>query len=507
METTIFGPPGTGKTTRLINIVKDELDRGTAPDKIAFMSFSKKAAEEARERAAQSLGIDDQQMIWFRTLHSFAFNVLGMNSQKVLKGADYNKIGDLLGLPMQSTASLKSDEGILFSPGQALGDQYHSIIQLARVTGNSLEDQFNKQWGNNRLHYQQLKLVDQVITDYKKQTDKIDFVDMIERFVVRGECPLFDVLIIDEAQDLVPLQWRMVHEVIKPNAKRVYYAGDDDQCIYSWMGVNVSDFLNASEHKVVLDKSYRLPRQVYDLADSMVKGLDVRQQKVWSPTDKTGSVVWHHDILDVDITTGEWLILARTNNIANRIANMLKEQGFLFWRDGGAGWSVSSNVLNGIEVWLQLCKNQFVSPKDLKILQKLLHPSMITKSGRRKLTNLDPEAVYNLTDLQKLCGVTATVETPWYDALKVSENERIYITSVRRRGESILSGKPRIRISTIHKAKGGEADNVLLSLESSPVIKRLGDSQEEIRTFYVGMTRARKSLHIVDSFSNYRFEL
>ena len=215
METTIFGPPGTGKTTRLINIVRDELDRGTAPDRIAFMSFSKKAAEEARERAAQSLGIDDQQMIWFRTLHSFAFNVLGMNSQNVLKGHDYNKIGDLLGLPMQSTASLKSDEGVLFSPGQALGDQYHSIIQLARVTGNSLEDQFNKEWGNNRLHYQQLKLVDQVITDYKKQTDKIDFVDMIERFVVRGDCPLFDVLIIDEAQDLVPLQWRMIHEVIK----------------------------------------------------------------------------------------------------------------------------------------------------------------------------------------------------------------------------------------------------------------------------------------------------
>ena len=114
----------------------------------------------------------------------------------------------------------------------------------------------------------------------------------------------------------------------------------------------------------------------------------MRQEKVWSPTDKAGSVVWHHDILDVDITTGEWLILARTNNIANRIATMLKEQGFLFWRDGGAGWSISSNVLNGIEVWLQLCKNQFVSLKDLRILQKILHPSVITKSGRRKLTNL-----------------------------------------------------------------------------------------------------------------------
>ena len=74
----------------------------------------------------------------------------------------------------------------------------------------------------------------------------------------------------------------------------------------------------------------------------------------------------------------------------------------------------------------------------------------------------------------------------------------IYITSVRRMGESILSGKPRIRISTIHKAKGGEADNVLLLLESSPVITRADDTEGEIRTFYVGMTRARKdTTHIV----------
>ena len=151
---------------------------------------------------------------------------------------------------------------------------------MARVTGRSLEEQFRitDDW---RLYFQQLKVVDQVIKDYKKETIKVDFVDMIEEFIVQGYSPDLDVLIVDEAQDLVPLQWEMVHEIIKPKAKRIYFAGDDDQCIYSWMGVNVGDFLRASENKIVLDKSYRLPKSVYNIADSLVKRLRTRQQKVW----------------------------------------------------------------------------------------------------------------------------------------------------------------------------------------------------------------------------------
>ena len=190
MQTTIFGPPGTGKTTRLINIVQQELDRGTAPDKIAFVSFSKKAAQEARDRAAEKLGINEQQMIWFRTLHSFAFQNLGLSGQKVMKGADYNKVGELLGLPMLSSASVRMDDGILFSAGQSKGDQYHGILQLARVTGKSMEEMFNEKNTDYRLHFQQLKVMDQVIRDYKKMTDKVDFVDMIEQFVMQGNCPL-----------------------------------------------------------------------------------------------------------------------------------------------------------------------------------------------------------------------------------------------------------------------------------------------------------------------------
>ena len=48
----IFGPPGTGKTTRLLNMVDNALQDGVSPDRIAFLAFTRKAANEAKERAA-----------------------------------------------------------------------------------------------------------------------------------------------------------------------------------------------------------------------------------------------------------------------------------------------------------------------------------------------------------------------------------------------------------------------------------------------------------------------
>ena len=504
METTIFGPPGTGKTTRLIEIVQQELDSGTRPESIAFVSFSRKAAEEARERAASKLNMDVEQMVWFRTLHSFAFQMLGLQVKQVLGGKDYSKLGGLLGLEFTSNSSATMAEGILFRPGKS-GDAYLSIIQMARVRGISIEQQFND-IADRRLHYQQLKLVDQVFRDYKKETGKVDFVDMLESFIEQGDSPLLDVLIVDEAQDLVPLQWRMVHEVMKPNAKRIYYAGDDDQCIYSWMGVNVKDFLNACPNKIVLDKSYRLPVSIHKQADNMVRRLITRQPKTWSSTEEQGSIRWHRDIMDVDIREGEWLILTRTNYIANRVASDLKDQGYLYWREG-SGWSISPNVLRGIEMWLDLCRGRFLSAADIKKLSTLLISDVTTKQGRKQLGNLDTEETYGFSDVKTLGELTAEIDTPWHEVIKVSDRERIYITSVRRMGESILTGTPRIKISTIHKAKGGEADNVALLLDSSRACVESRDQDSEIRTFYVGLTRARKSLHIIESQSHYGFQL
>ena len=504
METTIFGPPGTGKTTTLIKIVESELKKGTPPDRIAFVSFSKKAAEEARERAIEKLDIGAADLEWFRTLHSFAFQCLGLSRKDVMGPTDYTKLGGYVGLDLSSRGAIDANDGIAM-PAATIGDQYLNIIAYARAMMITLEQSYAEK-GTDKMYFQQAELIEKALEKYKKETGKLDFTDMIERFIEQDIAPEFDLLIVDEAQDLVPLQWEMVKKVLVPRSKRTYYAGDDDQCIYSWMGVQVKDFLNASDEKIILDKSYRLPQQIQSVSDDLVKRLRQRQQKIWKPTERDGHVTWHRDILDVDLTNGEWLILARTNYIANMVARNLYDQGYLYWYQG-RGWSISPNVLTGIEVWLRLCKGHYLSAKELKEFSKSLSSGAATKAGKKNLEALDPELTYTLEDILPNLSPQISSQSKWHEVIKVSERERIYITSVRRMGESILSGKPRIRISTIHKAKGGEADNVALLLDSSKACTESPDQDGEIRTFYVGMTRARKELHLVESQNRYGFEI
>ena len=50
MITKVYGPPGTGKTTKLLEIVKHYIDIDTPLDKIGYFAFTRKAANEAKER-------------------------------------------------------------------------------------------------------------------------------------------------------------------------------------------------------------------------------------------------------------------------------------------------------------------------------------------------------------------------------------------------------------------------------------------------------------------------
>ena len=114
---------------------------------------------------------------------------------------------------------------------------------------------------------------------------------------------------------------------------------------------------------------------------------------------------------------------------------------------------------------------------------------------------------HTLHDIKENLSIDNIEDKPWHEVLKIAEKERIYISSVRRMGDKILTNNPRIKLSTIHKAKGGDADNVAILLDTSRACAESRDQDSEVRTFYVGLTRAKKTLHIIESTSQYGFQL
>ena len=203
-ETLIFGPPGCGKTHTMINIVRDELNRGTPPDRIGFVSFSRKSIEEARDRVGKELGLTEKDVPWFKTLHSIGFNWLGMDKRDTIQPADFRKLGQALGMQFDTSTAEALEEGLVPLSAKE-GNRYLEIISRAKLRCITMDQEYNDK-GDYTLHWSMLKRVNEVYAIYKSDLNKVDYTDMVQMFVDQGTAPTLDVLIVDEAQDLTPLR-------------------------------------------------------------------------------------------------------------------------------------------------------------------------------------------------------------------------------------------------------------------------------------------------------------
>jgi superfamily I DNA/RNA helicase len=120
--------------------------------------------------------------------------------------------------------------------------------------------------------------------------------------------------------------------------------------------------------------------------------------------------------------------------------------------------------------------------------------------GFKRLSGLDEDSFYTFKELVEDHGLLATNEMIWHEAMdKMPERDRAYIVAMLRRGEK-FNGIPRINVSTIHGSKGGEADNVCIFTDLSPAADESMriDADDVHRTFYVGVTRTKENLFIVE---------
>ena len=255
----ILGPPGTGKTHNLLNLVEQELAKGTAPDRIAFVAFTKKAATEARDRAIKKFKLEEQHLPYFKTLHSFAFHQLGLTKSEVMSRDNYKEFAQTFGMDLGSVADGAESGGVMTTDNILINE-----INLARMKCMDLEQHYNSS-NLQDMSWHSLLRAQRSLEEFKKKKEVFDFTDMIELYLDSGPVPKLEVVFVDEAQDLCKLQWRMINKLTE-NARQVYISGDDDQAIYNWAGADVRYFIQLPGEVETLKQSFRCSKVILKMA-------------------------------------------------------------------------------------------------------------------------------------------------------------------------------------------------------------------------------------------------
>jgi hypothetical protein len=296
---------------------------------------------------------------------------------------------------------------------------------------------------------------------------------MIQQFLDRGTTPKFKVIFVDEAQDLSLIQWAMIKKIEEDTNCDVWIAGDDDQAIFGWAGADVDSFIKWEAREILLDKSERVPPIIQQKALDIISRIYInRIAKDYLPKNAIGNIYERFNINGIDMSEGDWLILARTNSLLKKIPAYLKRKGYFF--NTNQGNSIGKTLYEDIQTWNEF--KQGLTPPDIK---------------RQRLEEVTGETNFN-------------INLSWETAFKnIPLSKREYMKAMISNGENLLK-PPRIKVSTIHGAKGGEAHNVILYLnQTANTIKGAKKSQakqeEEFRVWYVGVTRTIKNLFLIKS--------
>jgi DNA helicase-2/ATP-dependent DNA helicase PcrA len=465
----IYGPPGTGKTTELLRLVKETRDSGVQAERIAFMSFTRAAAGEALSR----LGLKRSNNV--STIHAMAFRSLGLRQSQVVDPVKLKEFSAVMGVPVIGKSPEDDEE-------RADGDFYLDILNYARNTHSDPAEVYDiSDRPGTRAEFNAFV---RAYAEWKRVYGYYDFTDMLERAANTGLRVDAEVIFVDEAQDLSPLQWRVVERICK-RAHQVYIAGDDDQAIYTWAGADPHGMARFTQrykggHRV-LTQSHRLPSAVHTRSQDLIRRINFRVDKEFNPRADVGLVRVHGSINSVDIQHGtDTLLLARTHSVLREIEQTLIERRIPYNRESGRPGMYQNRYAAAIRVY-----------------NKIQRGHTLTDGERNTIFALATPDTRSALERNDLAGI---VKNPFWSALQIPGRIVDFYT------DTDLDIEPTIRLSTIHAAKGHEADQVILLTDMTTRVQQTADKSpdDEVRVFYVGMTRSKRVLDIVEGYNAYK---
>lgn len=533
----LIGGAGTGKTTELLRIMDRVLPEiGDNPLRLGFASFTRAARAEAVSRAAASWGVEEALLAregWFRTIHSICYRLAGVQAGQLVtdSDADIEWISNAIGVRVQATYD--EDSGTVRYSGDGDAAAALNCWTLARVTLRPLEEVVRRLSSCDASvpAYGSVLSIAKRYESSKRLDDRVDFTDLLYRPLSLGHDPEngpynigetapppdVAVWLFDEQQDASPLLDLVCKWLVSaPSVRWGYVVGDPFQSVYGFAGSSSESFLGWPVSKErTMPKSYRCAKPILELGEACLRRMRSGYfDRGIAPADHDGQISRIGGLDDAVAAinpTEDWLLIARTNFQANRIAAAMHAANKPVRRTTSDGTPTIKG--QGLAALYRLEVGEAVSGGEWRRAVALLpsqnkhREKILVRGTKTRWENAEEskavDAIYPTEESLTAAGATpqllkAIRSGEWAALVKDGQQWR---ESAKRHGID-LATVPRCRVGTIHSVKGAEADNVLLLTTTSNRVSNGSENElqadEECRIAYVAVTRARRHLCIVD---------
>jgi hypothetical protein len=281
-------------------------------------------------------------------------------------------------------------------------------------------------------------------------------------------------------------------------------AGDDDQAIYRWAGAEVEEFMKLSGERVVLDHSYRLPRAIHARAGKILQRIKHRVPKEFAPRDADGAIARHATVDSLEVKPGDrWLWLVRNRYTMQALREVLTARGVVYSQHGAS--SILDGEREAIYVWERLRTGKALPVPAIRDMYSKLRSGTQIARGHKLLPKAEEQDTLSISQLRESHGLL--VDGAWFEVFdSIPLIRRAYYRQILR-AHGTLKVDPQVQLETIHGAKGTEAPKVALFLEQSRRTweEARKEPDEEHRVWYVGATRAKEELHLVEGSGRYAY--
>lgn len=513
-EFRVAGPPGTGKTTWLAKQVSRACTMHS-PEAVYVISFTRAAAHEL---ASRDLPVPRKNI---GTIHAMAYRAIGSPriaevDSEFLEGWN-GRHGHTM--PVGRTSGRFMDDGGMIEAESRDAHLMAWNFHRGSLNGKRLPEPFVSFWERE-----------------KKDADVMDFTD----FLLNAPEELYgaQVLMVDEAQDMTPLQWKVVRQW-GSHCKTFIVVGDDDQVLYQFIGARAREFISdlPPEQTRTLARSYRLPSQIHSFSMRWIRQLGTRRleknfapnrpggtiQRLQANLDETADVV----IPNIQKETGTTMILAPCAYMLKPALSALREARVAYhnpYRRSRGDWNPIQKTAGTVKAFLRLgvaIQNDSWDVIGQYSLWKKIARVIkggLKRGGKTFLKNWEDgtipfHVIDDLFELETLRAIKRC-DLDWLENHLTKEGQPCIfpIEIARRFGVDALTEEPKIIVGTIHSVKGGEADNVYIvpdiSYAAFADVQNQGQVKRDalVRQFYVAMTRAKEKLVLLQPASRYFVE-